>query len=416
MIQRKLKMDEKQKISILSFLPLMFIILAFYFDSPTNIIKGLYQIVINPDLLLTDYIAVGGAGATLINSAILTLINIYILYKLNIKITGLPIAAIFTIAGFSFFGKNIVNVWPIYIGGYLYCKHQGVKFKSIALIIMFGTALAPLVSQLMYGTTLSNPIALLVGITLGILTGFILPTLASHMIRFHDGYNLYNVGFTAGVIGTVIISILRSYGAIIEAQMIISKEYDLFFKLFFTFFSLLLLFIGYWMNGKSLNGYRELLWYSGRTVTDFTQLTSYGITFINMGIMGMISLIYIIMSGGIINGPIIGGILTVMGFSAFGKHPKNTIPILLGVYMATLTKLWEPNSTTVIIAGLFGTTLAPIPGTYGWGVGILTGFLHLSVVMNVGYLHGGINLYNNGFAGGIVAGVLTPIMDAFTKD
>ncbi|MFP4173099.1 MAG: DUF1576 domain-containing protein, partial [Candidatus Hydrogenedentota bacterium] len=30
-------------------------------------------------------------------------------------------------------------------------------------------------------------------------------------------------------------------------------------------------------------------------------------------------------------------------------------------------------------------------------------------------LHGGVNLYNNGFAGGFVAAFLTPIIDAFKK-
>jgi hypothetical protein len=35
--------------------------------------------------------------------------------------------------------------------------------------------------------------------------------------------------------------------------------------------------------------------------------------------------------------------------------------------------------------------------------------------MNVGYLHGGVNLYNNGFAGGIVASIFVPVIDAFKK-
>ena len=40
----------------------------------------------------------------------------------------------------------------------------------------------------------------------------------------------------------------------------------------------------------------------------------------------------------------------------------------------------------------------------------------MTVVMNVGYLHGGMNLYNNGFSGGFVAGILIPIFDVISAN
>jgi len=46
---------------------------------------------------------------------------------------------------------------------------------------------------------------------------------------------------------------------------------------------------------------------------------------------------------------------------------------------------------------------------------VLAGVLHLAVVTNIGIIHGGINLYNNGFSGGLVAGFLVPIVDAFKR-
>ena len=39
----------------------------------------------------------------------------------------------------------------------------------------------------------------------------------------------------------------------------------------------------------------------------------------------------ILATGGDLNGPTLGGILTIMGFSAFGKHARNITPIMLGV-------------------------------------------------------------------------------------
>ena len=35
----------------------------------------------------------------------------------------------------------------------------------------------------------------------------------------------------------------------------------------------------------------------------------------------------------------------------------------------------------------------------------------MAMCLNVGYLHGGINLYNNGFSGGFVAAVLAPLLE-----
>ena len=61
---------------------------------------------------------------------------------------------------------------------------------------------------------------------------------------------------------------------------------------------------------------------------------------------------------------------------------------------------------------LFSTTLAPIAGEFGILCGVLAGFLHASVALNVGIVYGGMNLYNNGFAGGIVAMFLVPVIQS----
>ena len=71
---------------------------------------------------------------------------------------------------------------------------------------------------------------------------------------------------------------------------------------------------------------------------------------------------------------------------------------------------------TVAISGLFGTALAPISGVFGPVAGIIAGWLHLAVVQNVGLVHGGLNLYNNGFSAGIVAGFLLPIFNMITDN
>ena len=46
---------------------------------------------------------------------------------------------------------------------------------------------------------------------------------------------------------------------------------------------------------------------------------------------------------------------------------------------------------------------------------MLVGFLHSSMVLNTGILHGGLNLYNNGFSAGILALIIVPVIETFKK-
>ena len=82
---------------------------------------------------------------------------------------------------------------------------------------MFATALAPVISEISFSNILPNKIAILIGIGVGIFIGFIITPLASHMVKFYDGYNIYNLGFTAGILGTILTSALRNLDIKIES-------------------------------------------------------------------------------------------------------------------------------------------------------------------------------------------------------
>jgi hypothetical protein len=320
-----------------------------------------------------------------------------------------------TLIGFSFFGKNVLNIIPLYIGGFLYARYQGKTMKDVILIIMFSTALSPIVSELIFSGMMPMAISIPVGILTGVLIGFIIVPLSAHMLRFHDGFNLYNIGFTAGIIGTVLTSILRSFDVVIEpVNILFTDSYmEITFLLFILFAYLVI--VGLKINKNTRLEYKNIFKFNGRTITDFTQLLGYGVTFFNMGIMGLISLLYVFVAGGVVNGPVMAGIFTVVGFAAFGKHPVNCFPVTLGVIMAAIVLGYDLSSTGIIITVLFSTTIAPIAGTYGPLIGILSGVLHMMIVTNIGVVHGGINLYNNGFSGGLVAAFLVPIVDALSK-
>lgn len=378
--------------------------------------RGLYQIIKEPGLLITDYIAIGGIGATFINAGLLMLISIFILYKLKINISGVSIAAVFLMAGFALFGKNLFNVWLIIIGVFLYAKMQKDKFSKYIYIALFGTSMAPTITEIMFSINQPMLIRIFLSIFIGLSIGFILPPLSAYLLKVHQGFNLYNIGFTAGIIGTVFVSIFKSYGFMPKSKMIWSTGNNMTLGLYLIVLFVSMIITGFYLNGKSFKNVTNIFSYSGRLVSDFVILEGFGATLINMGLNGLIGITYIISVSGDFNGPTIGGILTIVGFGAFGKHVKNMIPIFLGVFLGSLTKIWSINDPSILLAALFGTALAPIAGEFGWKYGVLAGFINSSVVLNVGVLHGGLNLYNTGFAAGIVAATLIPIIEAFRKD
>ena len=70
----------KEKFIVLSLIPLYFILIGLFLQPINEIIPGIIRIVREPDVLITDYFAVGGIGAALINAGLTTLLSIGLLY------------------------------------------------------------------------------------------------------------------------------------------------------------------------------------------------------------------------------------------------------------------------------------------------------------------------------------------------
>lgn len=407
--------DEDEKMLLLLLFSLSLMLLALVFNSPREIIQGIWIILKSKDNLITDYMALANPGAAFFNSGIISMLSLYLIKKSGAHLSGATLAAFFTMAGFAFFGKNLFNSFPITLGAYLYSRLVGVRFNTVILSAFYATGISPFVTEVAFSLGFSPFRGIVYAYMAGIFIGLIFPLLSSRFLAFHQGYNLYNGGFTCGIIGMFSLGILRMFGYNIDSVDIVSSEYNLrLLVVLIGIFSTLLL-VGLYQQNWSLREYDKLTRETGRLVTDFTSLYGFGLTLINMAIMGFVSTAYVLLTGGSLNGPILGGIFTVVGFSAFGKHPRNTIPIFLGVYLALLLNIYDPRSTASTLGALFGTTLAPIAGRYGPLAGIMTGFMHAGMVINVGYLHAGVNLYNNGFSGGFIAATLAPIFEVIEE-
>ena len=392
----------------LALVPAYFILVGFFLQSPGEILQGIFTIIREPDFLITDYFIIGGVGAAFVNAGILTLVSIGIVYGLGMDFDGHTITSACLMFGFSLFGKNLLNIWAIMLGVFLYARYHRTSVSRYIYIGYYGTSLSPIITQVMQMWELPIPVRMGLCILTGTVIGFVLPPLCTHVHYSHKGYSLYNVGFAGGIIATVIVSMFKSFGITIESRLIWSEGNNgMFLALLFVLFGGMILYGVLSGKKEAVRGYRNILKCYGLGGTDYYKTEGGSATLINMGVNGLASMIILVALGGELNGPTIGSIFTVVGFSATGKHLRNILPVMAGV-----AKNWSITDPSAQLALLLSTTLAPIAGEFGILAGVLAGFLHSSVALNVGIVYGGMNLYNNGFAGGIVAIFLVPVIQS----
>lgn len=408
-------LTRKEKFLLLSMLPLYFIAVGLAVQPLGDLLPGIGRIFREPDFLITDYFVVGGIGAALINAGILTLLSIALIYFTGMDMDGHTITSSCLMFGFSLFGKNLLNIWAILAGVCLYAWYHKTHLSRYLYVGLYGTSLSPIITQMMQVWEGPILLRLLASLGVGIVIGFVLPPLCTHVHFAHQGYSLYNVGFASGIIATVIVSLLKSFGVELESRLIWSTGNNVLFGVLLSVLFGGMIVLGVAVRGKGIfESYRRILKSYGIGGTDYLRDEGGATTVFNMGVNGLFATMFVLMVGGDLNGPTIGGIFTIVGFSSTGKHLRNIAPIMAGVYLAGFTKTWNIYQPSPMLALLFSTTLAPVAGRFGAVAGLIAGYLHSSVALNVGIVYGGMNLYNNGFAGGIVAIFMVPVMQSIS--
>ena len=331
--------------------PLYFMLISLTQQAPGEVLKGVENIIREPDILISDYFVVGGVGAAFFNAGCLAIISLGILCFTKSDFDGSCIVAACLMFGFSLFGKNLLNIWSILMGYVLYAKVHQVPIKKYLYIGFYGTTLSPIITQIMLTKTLPFHWQLLLAVSVGLIIGYVLVPISLHTKHAHMGYSLYNVGFSCGIIATIVTSLMKSFGAKIESRLL-------------------------WDTGHRLFGFHSLL-----------------ALFLTLILLSLV----------------IGRGETL---SSYFEHIRNILPVLIGVIIASYLKIWDLNDPSSTLTLILSTTLAPITGEFGILWGMVAGFLHSSVALNVGAVYNGTNLYNNGFAGGIVAIFLVPIIQS----
>jgi len=380
-----------------------------------SLFTGFWKIQIGHAGLITDPICTGGPGAALLNAALMLLMSTMLVRLQKMPYTGLSVACLFMMAGFSLLGKNIINSLPIMLGGFFYACYKGEPFSKYTYLSLFATCLSPMVSYLMLHT---NAEVHYVGMLLvGVVIGFVMPAVSGYTVRIHQGYNLYNVGFSAGFVGLGVVSVLRGAGMQFRTESTWSTEYNLPLTILMLCLLLGLFLLGVILGCRSWKQYRGVLGHSGRAVSDFFVLEGLGSTFVNMALVGAVGLVYLMLVNVTLNGPLVCCLFAMVGFGAFGKHPRNVIPVMAGAIIAA-SFLGELSLTSpgVLLATLLCTGLAPIAGQFGGMWGMAAGFLHMSIVQNTSYLYAGLNLYNNGFSAGLTCIIMIPLIEALKSE
>jgi len=400
-------------------------VIAFFTDAPDVVFGGFLHIVLSRSILVTDYVALGGIGGTLLNVSIVGLSTVFMIIRLGLKPCGVHIMAVWLSMGFAFFGKNVFNMIPLTFGVWLYAKYKKEEFSKYYLAALLVATLSPSISEIAFMGVFSPIAEITVGILIGFCVGFIFPVVSAESLKVHRGFQLYNMGFSGGLIATLLATLFMNLGLDIIPSSTWSYGNNVFFAWLLYSISALMLIMGLFSGVgaenlkesiiNALKNYRKIHTHSGRLVTDYYDMYGKSV-YINLAVLCAFGTTVTLALGAELNGPTLAGILTIMAFGSLGKHIRNVVPIVTGAVLSAYVNNWDPSAPANILAILFSTGLAPIAGAFGPIWGIIAGFLHVNVANYIGDLNQGLNLYNNGFAGGLVALFLLPIIGIFKRD
>ena len=423
------------------------LIAAIYTGEWGSVFYNWYRIMITPCPLVTDYFAIGGLASALLNAGMCGMACFLAMIFLKGDSYPNTLAGYFLVVAHCFYGLNFLNMWPCFLAPLLYFRLKKLDFNNNLHICMFATAFGPFISEFLFRYTQGDAYefgvlsltgsGIILTIGFALLLGFVIPAILPGARAWHKGYNLYNGGLAFGIFGFFVFNLMYKTMGITPPQVLnqsneiyeaFGRSFHLYMTLFFLLVFSVCLIIGYRLNGNTFRGYRRLLKDTGFS-SDFSEKYGMPLCLINIGVYGLIFLIYINLimfftPGAGFTGPTVGVILAALTFTAMGQHPKNVWPILAGyILLYAITEFfctvngrditWSISTQGYINAVAFATGLCPIVGRYGVRAGLAAGFICASMCTATRDLHGGFVLYNGGFTAGMTALVLIPILEHY---
>lgn len=386
---------------------------------PLEAFRGLLAILRSPAQLTTDAFLVGGLGGAFLNAGLVGLCCTGVFALSRARLSGVSLMAFFLTLGFSFFGINVMNVWPCILGTWLYTRMDRVPFASQVNTALFAASLSPFVSEMLWryplltGLPAEPLLRILAALLTGGLAGFLMPILCRHSPNLHKGYSLYNAAAVAGYIGVMLYAVLyHAMDVLPPASASLGDSHPWAVTLYMAAVCVGLLMAGFIMNGRSFHGYGRLFFCSGYR-SDFTRTLGMPLTLIHIGIFGLLTTLYYSLIGAPMNGPTAGSIICLLAIAPCGGHLLNVLPIMAGYGLASVLFHFQLSTQSIVVGFSFACALCQIAGHFGALCGVAAGFLHACLVTTVVGIHGGFCLYNGGFTSGICAILMVPVLETF---
>lgn len=417
--------------------------------------QNLFRICTSPSKLVTDYFGVGCLASTLLNAGLCGLACNLLMLISGTRASSTTFAAYILVIAHCFYGLNLINMWPPFIGVIIYCFVTRNPLRKNLHVAMFATALAPFISDFLFCYPLGiyvemagvnvNVVGMVMSVLFGFGSGFLVPALLPGTTAMHRGYNMYKAGLALGMFGIFVYCFLYKTLGIAPAESTVGEStqyyesvghvYWAFMNVFFIILFALCELFGFLLNGCTFRNYRSLLKCTGYGL-DFADKFGMPACFINFGVYGFCILAYLnlvfllpiifpfLPQGAGFTGPTVGVTFAALTFSADGQHPKNVGPIALGyaiLFVLTcgicavcgLDIPWTLSTQAYINGLAFATGLCPIAGKYGFKWGVVAGLVSAIICTSTAAMHGGFVLYNGGFNAGLTALILIPVLDFY---
>lgn len=408
------------------------------------------KLMVMPGPLITDYFMLGNLASAFLNAGICGLSFTLIMIFCKVETRASMLAGYFLVVAHCFYGLNFLNMWAPAAGIFLFCKVFKISFRDNLDMAMFSTAFGPFISELLFRYHVwdyyiahqvqISILGFLYVIIFCVFLGFAIPAMLPGALKLHKGYNLYNGGLAFGLLGLFLYAFMyktmgiESPTAVATPNVIYAahtNSYQLFCTLFFAVVFLSFILWGWFLNGRSFQGYQKLLMSTGHRADFFTE---YGAPFVilNIGIYGLMLLFYFSLvitftDGAGFTGPTVGVILAALTFSAMGQHPANVWPIFAGYLIlflfvgiicaiSGLDLPWTLSTQGYLNGAAFATGLCPISGRYGKRYGALAGLMSAVICTSTSSMHGGLMLYNGGLTAGITALILVPCLEYYWRE
>ena len=412
--------------------------------------KDFIKLMVLPGPLVTDYFMLGNIASAFLNAGICGITFTLLMIMLKTECRPSYLAGYFLVVAHCFYGLNFLNMWPPVLGILLFTKIFKIGFRHNLDMAMFSTAFGPFISEMLFRYHVwdyyiayevqVSVLGFIYVIIFSIFLGFAIPAMLPGALKLHKGFNLYNGGLAFGLLGLFIYAFMyKTMGIepphatptpnVVYASH--TNSYQIFSTWFFVIVFALFILWGWYLNGKSFNGYKELLKSTGHTADFFAEYGAAKVI-MNIGFYGFLVFTYFLLvisftDGAGFTGPTVGVILAALTFSSQGQHPANVWPIFVGymvlslfvTIMCSISGLdipWTLSTQGYINGAAFATGLCPIAGRYGRRYGVIAGILAAILCTSTSSMHGGLMLYNGGLTTGITALIIVPCLEYYWRD